>query len=80
MKRFWALPPASVRPAAVAALPASPAAVPGPGPQFPALPSYVSVQSRGGHRHLQIGRCMYVCMYPKCGNLGGQKGQEAVNS
>ncbi|MFN9908181.1 MAG: hypothetical protein ACK56F_18960 [bacterium] len=44
---------------------------------------------RGGHRHLQIGRMLDIdlisepppkCMYPKCGNQCGQKGQEAIHS
>ncbi len=44
---------------------------------------------RGGHRHLQIGRMLDIdlisehphapsprCMYPKCGNLCGQRGRK----
>ncbi len=45
--------------------------------------------SRGGHRHLQLGRKLDIdliselppapfpiCMYPKCGNLCGQRGRK----
>jgi hypothetical protein len=45
-------------------------------------------RGRGGHRHLQIGRMLDIdlisepprpspprCMYPKCGNLCGQRGR-----
>ncbi len=49
-----------------------------------------SLGARGGHRHLQIGRMLDIaliseppplrCMYSKCGNLCGQKGQEAIHS
>jgi hypothetical protein len=44
----------------------------------------ISQSCRGGHRHLQIGRMLDIdlilespprCMYTKCGNLCGQKGQ-----
>ena len=52
-----------------------PQAVPGRGPHFPALLSYVSVQSRGGHRHLQIGRCMYVCIQ-SVGTLVARRGRK----
>jgi hypothetical protein len=46
-------------------------------------------QSKGGHRHLQIGRMLDIdliseppppppprCMHPKCGNLRGQRGRK----
>jgi len=46
-----------------------------------------SLSSRGGHRHLQIGRMLDIdlspptpppprCMNPKCGNLVGQRGRK----
>ncbi len=51
----------------------------------------MNLLSRGGHRHLQIGRMLDIdlisepppptpppprCMYPKCGNLCGQRGRK----
>jgi hypothetical protein len=54
------------------------------------IPKDRGAYSRGGHRHLQIGRMRDIdliseppptpppprCMYPKCGNLCGQRGRK----
>jgi hypothetical protein len=57
---------------------------------FPLAPCLQRAHTRGGHRHLQIGRMLDIglisepltppphprCMYPKCGNLVARRGRK----